>query len=177
MNLASASTGCGTSALRDDKMVYQISMESSLYECDLSIMNNSGPINGSFLNFYELNQNPITGDFYASETDYFSFGKVHIYDSQNIEISQFETGISPGTIAFDIRSSAGINERSLSNMIYPNPVHSILNITGSMNEKVLRNMIGEEVIRFSGSSFQTSGLPNGMYYIEFDHHSIPFIKN
>ena len=177
VTLASVSTGCGTSALRNDKMVYQISMEASLNEFDLGIMNNSGPVNGDFLNFYELKQNPVNSNFYTSETDYFSFGKVHIYDNQNNEVAMFETGISPGSIVFDVRSSAGLEINHISNKVYPNPVKSTLNVSNSTNEKIIRNMIGEELIRFSGTSVQTSGLPKGMYYIECGDNSIPFIKD
>ena len=46
VNLQSAATGCGTSALRDDKLVYQISMETTLNEFDINLMNLSGPITG-----------------------------------------------------------------------------------------------------------------------------------
>ncbi len=177
VGLASASTGCGTSALRDDKMVYQISMESSLNEFDLTLMNNSGPVNGNFMNFYELKQNPVSSELYTSETDYFSFGAVHIYDAQNIETGMFEVGINPGTIVFDVRSSAGITALESENRIYPNPVKSTLYVSDSENEKIIRNMFGEEIIRFIGTSIETSKLSSGMYFIEINDTSIPFVKN
>ena len=177
VSLSSVSTGCGTSALRDEKMVYQVSMESSLNEFDLNLMNNTGPINGTFMNFYELKQNPISSEFFASETDYFSFGKVHIYDNQNIQTGMFDVGINPGTIVFDVRSSAGIVEEYSKVEIYPNPVANNLFISDSTNEKIIRNLTGEEVLRFSGSSIETKNLSDGMYYIEFKNRSIPFVKN
>lgn len=178
VNLSSVSTGCGTSALRDDKLIYQISMESSLNEFDLDMMNATGPISANFLNFYELKQNPVNGYLYASETDYYSFGKIHIYDNQNSEIALFETGISPGTVTFDIRWSAGLNQNETSFSVYPNPVQSTLHImAASENEKIIRNMLGEEIYRFTGSSFETSEFPDGMYFIEHDNNSIRFIKN
>jgi hypothetical protein len=177
VSLSSVSTGCGTSALRDEKMVYQVSMESSLNQFDLNLMNNTGPINGTFMNFYELKQNPISSEFFASETDYFSFGKVHIYDNQNIQTGMFDVGINPGTIVFDVRSSAGIVEEYSKVEIYPNPVANNLFISDSTNEKIIRNLTGEEVLRFSGSSIETKNLSDGMYYIEFKNRSIPFVKN
>jgi len=178
VNLSSVSTGCGTSALRDDKLIYQISMESTLNEFDLDLMNSSGPIAGNFLNFYELKQNPVNGNFYASETDYYSYGKIHIYDTQNTEIALFETGISPGTVTFDVRSSAGLQENASAFSVYPNPVQSTLHISAeSENEKIIRNVLGEEVFRFTGSSLETFDIPNGMYFIELDNNSIRFIKN
>ena len=177
VSLASVSTGCGTSALRDDKMVYQISMESSLNEFDLNLMNNSGPVNGTFMNFYELKQNPVSSEFYTSETDYFSFGKVHIDNDQNIETGLFEVGINPGTIVFDVRSSAGIVEEFSNVEVYPNPVKNNLYISDSSSEKIIRNLTGEEVLRFTGASVETKNLTEGMYYIELNNNSIPFIKN
>lgn len=176
VDLASASTGCGTSALREDKMVYQISMETSLNEFDLNIMNNSGPVNGTFMNFYELKENPVTSEFYTSETDYFSFGKVHIYDVQNIETGAFDVGINPGTIVFDVRSSAGIVEGFSEVEIYPNPVQNNLFISDAINEKIIRNLTGEEIYRFSGTSVETKHLTAGMYFIECNNQSIPFVK-
>ena len=176
VDLASASTGCGTSALREDKMVYQISMETSLNEFDLNIMNNSGPVNGTFMNFYELKENPVSSEFYTSETDYFSFGKIHIYDVQNIETGAFDVGINPGTIVFDVRSSAGIVEGFNEVEIYPNPVQNNLFISDAINEKIIRNLTGEEIYRFSGTSVETKHLTAGMYFIECNNQSIPFVK-
>ena len=176
VGLSSASTGCGTSALRDDKLVYQISMETSLNEFDLDLMDNSGPVNGNFMNFYELKQNPVSSEFFTSETDYFSSGKVHIYDDQNIETGMFETGINPGTIVFDVRSSAGISTLQSENRIYPNPVKTTLYVSDNQNEKIIRNMLGEEIIRFSGMSVETKYLSSGMYFIEINNIETPFIK-
>ena len=113
VNIANAVAGCGTSALRDDKLTYQISMETSLNNFDINGMNNIGPVVGINLNFYELAQEPLGGQLYASSTDFFSTGTVYIYDATNTEIHQFAAGVSPGTIVFDIRSSAGINEETL----------------------------------------------------------------
>ena len=134
---------------------------------------------GNFLNFYELRQNPVNGNFYASETDSYSYGKMHVFNSQNSEIALFETGISPGTVAFDVRNSAGLyQDEAISLSVYPNPVQSTLNIeTKSEHVRIIRNMLGEEVHRFTGSSVETSGLPKGMYYIEVENNSIRFIKN
>jgi hypothetical protein len=46
VNISSASTGCGTSTLRGGKIVYQISMETTLNDFDVNVMNNVGPISG-----------------------------------------------------------------------------------------------------------------------------------
>jgi len=45
-NIANAGTGCGTSALFNDKLIYQLSMATSLEAYDLNLFNYSGPVNG-----------------------------------------------------------------------------------------------------------------------------------
>ena len=177
VNIANVSTGCGTSALRDDKLIYQISMENTLNEFDIDLMNNVGPVSGNFSNFYELRQDPVNGFFYTSETDYFSYGKVYIYNEQNIETGMFETGISPGTIVFDVRSSAGLTEVDKDVFVYPNPAYETLHVSGAQGDKIIRNILGEEVLRFFGSNTRITELSSGMYFIEINGNSIPFMKN
>ncbi|MFM7300717.1 MAG: hypothetical protein ACKO1R_06195, partial [Crocinitomicaceae bacterium] len=138
VNIATASTGCGTSALRDDKLVYQISMETTLNEFDINVMNNLGPVSGHSLNYYELAQEPVSGNLYTSETDFFSFGKVHVFDVSNNELSNFNVGISPGTIVFDIRStSANLNELASNITVYPNPTTDFLNANIEGKKQIL----------------------------------------
>ncbi|NBR16161.1 MAG: hypothetical protein EBU01_16520, partial [Crocinitomicaceae bacterium] len=54
VNLASAGTGCGTSALVDENIVYQVSGETTLNVFNYAAMNNVGPVAGIDLSFYEL---------------------------------------------------------------------------------------------------------------------------
>jgi hypothetical protein len=170
VNIANAVAGCGTSALRDDKLTYQISMETSLNDFDINGMNNIGPVNGINLNFYELAQEPIIGQLYASSTDFFSTGTVYIYDATNTEIHQFAAGVSPGTIVFDIRSSAGINEETTSFSVYPNPTNELLTIQGkSANGLVsLSDLNGTTVLSSTESTLNISQLPAGIYYVNMN---------
>jgi hypothetical protein len=170
VNIANAVAGCGTSALRDDKLTYQISMETSLNDFDINGMNNIGPVNGINLNFYELAQEPISGQLYASSTDFFSTGTVYIYDATNTEIHQFAAGVSPGTIVFDIRSSAGINEETTSFSVYPNPTNELLTIQGkSANGLVsLSDLNGTTVLSSTESTLNISQLPAGIYYVNMN---------
>jgi hypothetical protein len=170
VNIANAVAGCGTSALRDDKITYQISMETSLNNFDINGMNNIGPVNGINLNFYELAQEPLSGQLYASSTDFFSTGTVYIYDVSNTEIHQFAAGVSPGTIVFDIRSSAGINEETANFSVSPNPTSDLLTIQGkSTNELVsIVNVNGTTVLSSTDSTFNISQLPAGIYYVNIN---------
>jgi hypothetical protein len=170
VNIANAITGCGTSALRDDKITYQISSEIVLNNFDLVGMNNDGPVSGANLNFYELAQEPLSGQLYASSTDFFSTGTVYIYDATNTEIHQFAAGVSPGTIVFDIRSSAGITEATTNFSVSPNPTNDILTIQGkSANELInLLDLNGTTVLSSTDNTINISNLPSGIYFVNIN---------
>ena len=178
VNLQSVATGCGTSALRDDKLVYQISMETTLNEFDINLMNLSGPISGHSINYYELAQEPVSGQLYTSETDFFSFGKIHIFDDNNTELSNFNVGISPGTIVFDVRPSVGLTEQENSLVIYPNPTNNILNLSFYSSGKVrIIDFSGKEVLSGFEKSIDVSQLKNGAYLLENQGLFYKFLKN
>jgi hypothetical protein len=170
VNIANAITGCGTSALRDDKITYQISSEIVLNNFDLVGMNNEGPVSGANLNFYELAQEPLSGQLYASTTDFFSTGTVFIYDAFNTELHQFTAGISPGTIVFDIRSSAGIADATTNFSVSPNPTNDILTIQGkSANEVInLLDLNGTTVLSSTDNTLNISNLPSGIYLVNIN---------
>ena len=178
VNLSSASTGCGTSALRDDKIVYQISNETILNEFDYNLMNNVGPINGIAMNFYELAQEPISGNLYASSTDYETFGKVFIYDNQNNELSNFNVGIAPGTISFDIRMlSSGLNEIKKGISIHPNPASDILTIENAQGAEIsITDMFGKVLIETISSQIDLQPLSSGTYFISTKGNKTKFVK-
>ena len=175
LNLPSVGTGCGTSALRDDKLVYQISMETDLIEFDINLMNTNGPIAGHTLNYYELAQEPVTGQLYTSETDFFSFGTIHIFDDNNNELSNFNAGISPGTIVFDVRSSAGIAAIENTISIYPNPAVDFLNVSIEGVKRVY-DLTGKLLIESSATSVDISALNQGVYVLNVNGINQPFIK-
>ena len=112
INVSDVSTGCGTSCLRGDKINFQISMDSVLLEWDPATLLSSGNPLGINQNFYELAYDEVNNYLYASETDYSTYGKVHIYDSDNNLVSEFDCGVSPGTIVFDVRNTTSIEDYS-----------------------------------------------------------------
>ena len=120
-NMPTASTGCGTSCLRDGKVNYQISGDTQLYEWDgtssISINNTA--------NFYGISTDSINNYLYASSTDWFSYGEIFIYDNNNMLVNSFTCGISPGTIVFDTRNmSVGLSEIDKENM-FENTIYDI----------------------------------------------------
>lgn len=178
-NISNAVTGCGTSALRDDKLVYQISMENTLNNFELATMNNVGPVAGITNNFYDLAQDPINGYLYTSSTDFFSQGMVHIYDANNALLQQFNVGVSPGTIVFDLRSSAGIeiNEQLIG--VAPNPSNGIFELTGlSANQNYqIVNATGQIIATSQNSTIDLSNMENGIYFLNAAQRSVKLVKH
>lgn len=175
VNLTNAGTGCGTSALRDDQLVYQISMETTLNAFDISVMNVAGPIAGHQVNYYELAQEPVSGNFYCTETDFFSYGTVHIFDGTNTELTQFAVSTSPGTVVFDVRPSVGITELKEPLTLYPNPANSSVsvNIAG---EKFVYSLEGTLLIQTVENTLDISSLSHGMYMISVNGQQTTLIK-
>lgn len=163
-NLAAA-TGCGTSSLRDNQIVYQISMQSDLNAFDINIMNNLGPVVGHQTNYYELAQEPVSGNFYCTETDYLTYGKVNVFDANNQEISEFNVGVAPGTVVFDVRSSANLNELSEELEVFPNPCQEYLTVNLN-GEKRLMDAQGKTRLLTFNNSLDLSALPAGFYVLQ-----------
>ena len=176
VNIATASTGCGTSALRDDKLVYQISMETTLNEFDINVMNNVGPVSGHSLNYYELAQEPVSGNLFASETDFFSYGNVRVFNASNTELASFNVGVSPGTIVFDVRStSASLNELASNISVYPNPTTDFLNVNVEGTKRVL-DLQGKVLATTESNMIEVSNLNSGVYFLEFEGKKVSFVK-
>lgn len=113
INISDVSTGCGTSCLRGDRINFQLSQDSILYEWNPVTFDDSGINLGINESFYELAHDDINNYLYASSTDYTTFGKIGIYDADNSLVSEFDCGVSPGTIVFDVRNTTSISEFSV----------------------------------------------------------------
>jgi hypothetical protein len=178
-NLSNAVTGCGTSALRDDKLVYQISMENTLNDYNLLNMAFVGPVAGITNNFYDLAQEPVNGYLYASATDFFSTGSVSIFDNNNNLLNQFAAGVSPGTIVFDVRSSAGLDELNNTISVYPNPSNGVFQIVGftSGDTYQVYNATGQVIFTGQTSTFDLSAFEAGFYLIHTPKGQASVLKN
>tara|TARA_B100001093_G_scaffold415171_1_gene405498 strand:+ start:4692 stop:5876 length:1185 start_codon:yes stop_codon:yes gene_type:complete len=133
-NIAAAPTGCGTSCLRAGKIVYQISQDVKLFQWDPELGEDNSSEIGSFENFYELAEDKINSKFYASSTDYATYGNIHIYDENyNLE-STITTGISPGTIVFDVRQSLNLEELEIPNFTNQSSIFDVLGRAYGIND-------------------------------------------
>jgi len=177
-NLANAVTGCGTSALRDDKLVYQISMENTLNDYSLLNMALVGPVAGITNNFYDLAQEPISGNLYASVTDFFSTGSVSIFDNANNLVDQFAAGVSPGTIVFDVRSSVGFTEINQTFGVYPNPSNGVFQIAGltAGDPYQITNATGQVIFEGQSNTIDLRSFDAGVYLIQTQNGQARLLK-
>ena len=164
-------------------------METTLNEFDMSVMNTTGPVVGHQVNYYELAQEPVSGNFYCSETDFFSYGTVHIFDGTNTEISQFAVSTSPGTVVFDVRPSVGLTEINEGLSVYPNPTNN--NFVAQFNSPLkgkmevivldeLGRVVNYQTINKSNDIIQInvdlSTMNKGVYFLKIQSDQAQYIK-
>lgn len=178
-NISTATTGCGTSALREDKLIYQISLENTLNDYNLLDMSTVGPVAGINMNFYELSFNSIENQLYTSTTDFFSQGAVQIFDANNALIHQFNVGVSPGTIVFDIRSSANLSETKSNLSIFPNPSNGVFTLNGFDQSTTysVHNAAGQEILRANTSTLDLNSFKSGIYFLQYGSTCYKLVKN
>jgi hypothetical protein len=150
-------------------------MQSDLNAFDINVMNNIGPVVGHQTNYYELAQEPVSGNFYCTETDYLTYGKVNIFDANNQEIAEFNAGVAPGTVVFDVRSSANLNEISEDLKVFPNPCKDYLTVN-LHGEKRLMDAHGKTRLLSSNNSLDLSTLPAGFYVLQCQGKMSKIIK-
>ena len=126
MNLSNISTGCGTSCLRNGKINYQMSGDTMIYQWDVATLSDQGVVSGLNNNFYHLAYDDINDLLYASSTDYFSYGDIHIYDQNNVLIYSFSSGVSPGNIVFDVKNTTSIKDNSVLLEDNISPIYNLL---------------------------------------------------
>lgn len=129
VNISTASTGCGTSCYRDGRLNYQISQDTVLMEWNVDMESSEGVSLGVHHPLYELAYDEINDLLFASSTDFYSYGKVLVFDANNQEVAQFDCSISPGTIVFDVR-----NATNISDFYVPNMSQSTYNMFGNRVE-------------------------------------------
>ena len=89
---------------------------------------------------------------YSSETDYFSYGKVNIFDGDGILVNSFDVSVSPGNFAFDVRTSTGINNVEEINIsLYPNPTADkvMINAATPIKFVIITDMTGKKLMEYN----------------------------
>lgn len=112
---------CGTSTIANAHIYYQEYGLDKLARFDV----NTHSIADTLFNtqaYYTIGEDRVNQLLYATTTDYVNTGTAHVLDLNGNEISSFNVGVSPGTVAFDIRSTSGLHQPQLPQVsVYPNP--------------------------------------------------------
>ncbi len=162
----------------DGNILYLI-MDNGIGSVDLvsmQVINNQiveDPGSVNFVYFADVAFDELGHVFYATVSDYFSFGQGYIYTIDGDETSEFDAGISPEAIAFDYRTPAFISvNQAIILDVYPNPANRIVHINAvglaghstislidmqgrTMLEKSLQNML----------TWQLDAIPSGVYFL------------
>lgn len=125
-------SGCAASTRVGNTIYYMEYDQNELARFDL----NSGlvvdTLSGSPA-VYGLIEDATTGVLYATTTDFFSSGDLHVLDPQGQVLSTVPVGVSPGNLALDIRTTTGVEEGDVAAFgVYPNPADGHIMLTGEL---------------------------------------------
>ena len=105
LNLSDVSAGCGVSIIRDQKLNYQKSGDLEMGIVDLETLTQTGVEDNLNMNYYSISEDPVTGNLFAATADFITNSQVYIYDSNNIELNSFTSGVTTNKIVFDVREN------------------------------------------------------------------------
>ncbi len=128
------------------------------------------PGSANFVYFAAAAFDQLSNRFYATSTDYFSFGNGYIYDIGGELVSTFDTGVSSEAIALDYRDITSLpqlqGQKSLS--VSPNPATSFIRV----NTAQISGIVGYAVFCSHGKLLmQSSGSFEAGSSIKIDHLS------
>lgn len=90
------------------------------------------PGSANFTYFADVAFDTLSQSFFATTTDYFSFGEGHIFDLSGNQTGTFEAGISAESLVFDYRNISQVAEQKSEKLsVSPNPVSDKLCISYS----------------------------------------------
>ena len=105
LNLSDVSAGCGVSIIRDQKLNYQKQGDLEMGIVDLETLTQTGVEDNLNMNYYSISEDPVTGNLFAATADFITNSQVYIYDSNNIELNSFTSGVTTNKIVFDVREN------------------------------------------------------------------------
>ena len=103
------SAGCNAAAVMGDEILFQIGSEMGMRK---ALVNDLSPVDGTWgpatNEYYRMAVDSISGNVYATVTNFFDEGAVHILDAEGNLVSTFDTGSIPGGMAFDQREIVSV---------------------------------------------------------------------
>jgi glutamine cyclotransferase len=172
IDMIAANSGCGTSALANGHVYFMEYTVGKLARFDVQNFQvlDTLPETGAY---YGLTDDHISGQLIATETDFVSRGTAYILDYEGKIRKSFAVGVSPGSIALDIRSATGVHDNSdaMAISVYPNPVSSELILTSDVLMSTVQLLAGdgsllfEEHLATQQSRINVASLPAGVYAV------------
>ncbi len=170
-----ANSGCAASALveAEQKVYYLEYAQGELARFDVVAGTVSDTLAGSPA-VYGIIEDPINGVLYATTTDFFSVGDLHVLSLDGQVQSTVPAGVSIGNLALDIRLSTGVVASAAQRpSVYPNPADQEILITlphaadwvevhDSTGRLALRQRLGSSLL----SRVDINHLPPGLYTVK-----------
>ncbi|MEN9523515.1 MAG: hypothetical protein RL065_1892, partial [Bacteroidota bacterium] len=129
-------SGCSTSAMttisNNDYVLYQAFGTTNLGKFDLNGFQNVSPV-AINKEIYGIAVNPINNEIYTGVTNFTNTGKIYIHYANGFPKDSFNVSVSPGNIAFDLRTATSVENinSKFETSIFPNPANNEIQIIGN----------------------------------------------
>lgn len=134
------------------------------------------PGSSDYVYFAAVAFDSLSNHFYATTTDYVTYGQGYIYSVEGELINTFTMGVSAEAIALDYRDATAIFAQNTAAelKLFPNPAHKLLQIRlPQQSEKwayrlhdLSGSLLLEGSLGFQHGSIDVSTLQSGIYIIE-----------
>ena len=179
-------SGCSASALVGSRIYYMEYEQQELARFDLISGEVLDTLSGS-PSVYGLLADPINNVVYATTTDYFSTGELHVMEPEGTILHTVSVSVSPGNMALDVRNTTGTIERARPAFgVYPNPVEGRLVLTGVVPTGAVMVEVSDAMGRVvlsalrnvaQGTAMDLGTLSSGVYSIRLDQGpAVRFVK-
>lgn len=173
-NDVALSSGCGSSALVEERVYFMEYAQNQLNRYDLATDAVLDTLVGSPAT-YGLIADPINHVIYGTTTDFLTSGDLHVMDHAGTILSTVAVGVSPGKLALDLRSSTAVNEADAATMsVFPNPTEGAVTIRADVlgvGEPInILDAAGRIVLNTRANAvglaqLDVTGLANGIYTV------------
>jgi hypothetical protein len=122
----------------------------------------------------------------SNDSDVVYEGSVHAENAEGVTFVKKGNGkavyeLTSGTYAFGLNVPISTDNKSVYQkknvLIYPNPVHNILNIAIEPSEYSIFDLTGRKVKTGNGVLVNVSNLIEGVYFIHVGNNVSKFVKN
>ncbi len=185
-NDVALSSGCGSSALVDERVYFMEYAQNKLNRYDLAtdaVLDTLDPSPAT----YGLIDDPINHVMYGTTTDFLTTGDLHVISYDGTILSSVPVGVSAGRLALDLRTSTGVGSMADEPMgLFPNPAENTLmvrlpaskaNAAFQVLDAAGRVVLRERTNAVGLSAVNVSALAEGVYTLRsVDGATARFVK-